>query len=73
MMRVELRGSVPTLGGPQDGVEELLTSLFTAGFPVDAIAAALVEFVPIFRKQAPADDSLAMAEKLCKEHKAPLS
>jgi len=57
------------LAAAKDGVEELLTSLFTAGFPVDAIAAALVEFVPIFRKQAPADDSLAMAEKLCKEHK----
>jgi len=48
--------------------DKLVSVLFTSGFASATIATALVEFIPIFRKQA-TSDYLASIETLCKENK----
>eukprot|EP00403_Amphidinium_massartii_P018970 CAMPEP_0178431500 /NCGR_PEP_ID=MMETSP0689_2-20121128/31882_1 /TAXON_ID=160604 /ORGANISM="Amphidinium massartii, Strain CS-259" /LENGTH=1023 /DNA_ID=CAMNT_0020053419 /DNA_START=147 /DNA_END=3218 /DNA_ORIENTATION=- len=64
---------VARLAACKEEVEKLLAALFDSSFTKDAINAALVEFLPIMRKQGASVDILKMCETLCEQHQVPQS
>mmetsp|Transcript_26068 Transcript_26068/g.60224 ORF Transcript_26068/g.60224 Transcript_26068/m.60224 type:complete len:1027 (+) Transcript_26068:157-3237(+) len=59
---------VARMAASKGAVDKLLEVLFASDFTSKTLAAALVEFIPIFRKQA-APDFLVLVEKLCEDNK----